>query len=66
MSKKLEIIKKSITSPCYCCSSIGGNPIPQKDCKVCNGTGVFVENYYYHIYIGKDGKKYCIGKDTIG
>jgi hypothetical protein len=24
------------------------------------------ESIYYHIYIGKDGKKYCIDKDTIG
>ena len=60
MNKKLEVIKKLITSPCYCCSSIGGKPIPQKDCKVCNGTGFYVENHYIFIH-----GKYAIDGDTL-
>jgi hypothetical protein len=64
--RKLEIIRKLATSPCYCCNkSIKGKTIPRKNCKICNGTGIYVENFYYHIIIGKDGKKYCIEGDTI-
>ena len=66
MSKKLEVIKKLITNPCYCCSPIGGKPTPRKECKVCNGTGKYVENFYYHIYTDKKGQKICISKDTVG
>jgi DnaJ-class molecular chaperone len=57
---KLKIIKKVIKSPCYCCSVIGGNPVPQKECKTCNGTGIYKENFYYHIINGQ-----CIDGDTI-
>ena len=58
--KKLKVIKKVLESSCYCCSNVGGKPFPQKECKVCNGTGIFKENYYYHIYKGM-----AFGCDTI-
>jgi len=59
--KKLEVIKKIIKTPCYCCSiSQYGKTIPRKNCKTCNGTGIYKENYYIHI-VGK----YAFGGDTI-
>lgn len=60
MKNKLEIIKKVITTPCYCCSIIGGNPVPKKDCPTCDGSGFYKENFYYHIYKGM-----CFSGDTI-
>jgi len=62
----LKIIKKVIKYPCYCCKkSIKGETVPRKNCRACDGTGLFKENFYYHIYIGKDGKKYCIDGDSV-
>ena len=58
--KKLKVITKIIESPCYCCSVIGGNPVPQKECITCGGTGIFKETFYYHIYKGQ-----CWSGDTI-
>ena len=59
MSKKLEVIKKLIPSPCYICHG------KDKNCKSCNGTGFYVESLYYHICKGKNGKKYAIDGDTL-
>jgi len=58
--KKLKVIKKITKSSCYCCSNIGGKPIPQKECKVCNGTGKYSESHYIFIY-----GKYAIDADTL-
>ena len=63
--KNFRVIVKRIENPCYCCSSIGGQPTKQNDCKVCRGTGIYVENHYYHIYKTKDGKEYCLDGDTL-
>jgi rRNA maturation endonuclease Nob1 len=57
---KLKVIKKVLKYSCYCCSKIGGKPIPQSECKICGGTGIYKENYYYHIYKGM-----AFGCDTI-
>jgi hypothetical protein len=54
---KLEVIKKTDIQTCWACDGIG--------CKVCKNTGKWKETNYYHIYKGKDGKKYCIDGDTI-
>ena len=61
MKKKVAVIRKLVTSPCYCCNkSIRGKTTPRKDCKICNGTGFYVENYYIHI-VGN----YAIDGDTL-
>jgi len=54
----LKVDKKIIkTDVCWKCNGRG--------CKQCNFTGKYVEYFYHHTYIGKDGKKYCIDGDTI-
>jgi Zn finger protein HypA/HybF involved in hydrogenase expression len=63
---KLEVIKKRVTSPCYCCNKgLYGKARPRKNCPSCKGTGLYVENHYYHIVTNKKGQKYCIDGDTI-
>lgn len=58
---KLQIIKKELEYPCYCCkTSIRGKTISRKDCKVCHGTGIFKDEVYYHVY----GKQCFLG-DTV-
>jgi hypothetical protein len=53
----IKITKKTQKSTCWACKG--------KGCKVCHFTGMWNEDIYYHIYTGKDGKKYCIDGDTI-
>jgi hypothetical protein len=53
----LKIIKKVLKQRCWCC---GG-----KGCKVCDFSGVYKENYYYHVFTGKDGKQYCLDGDSL-
>ena len=60
MKKKLKVIKKIIKTSCYCCSPVGGKPVPKKDCKTCNGTGQYKDKHYIHI-IGNQ----AIDGDTI-
>lgn len=63
---KLKVIKKIIKTPCYCCNEgLYGKAKPQKGCPSCKGTGKYPETFYYHIYTGKDGKRYCIDGDSI-
>jgi len=57
---KLKVIKKIIKTSCYCCSSVGGKPIPQKECNTCNGTGIY-KDYHYIFITGK----YAIDSDTL-
>ena len=53
MKNKVEIIKKVLKYPCYCCKkSIRGKTVKQKKCKVCKGTGFFTDEIYYFIING--------------
>ena len=54
---KQKVMKKTIKQLCWACKG--------KRCKTCHNTGQWEESVYYHIYTGKDGKKYCIDGDTI-
>jgi len=64
--KKLEVIKKIIKTPCYCCSiSQYGKAIPRKNCKTCNGTGIYKENHYTLITTNSKGQQFAIDADTI-
>jgi hypothetical protein len=50
---KLEVIKKELAYPCYCCrKSIRGKTVPRKGCKVCKSTGFFKDEIYYHVVKG--------------
>jgi RecJ-like exonuclease len=60
----IEIIKKTISYPCYVCKA-DGKKCTHKGCKVCDGKGNFNETIYYFIY-EKNGKKYCVDSDNIG
>ena len=61
----MKIIKKILKYPCYCCKkSIRGKTVKQENCKACNGTGIFIDEIYYHIYTDKNGKQYAIDGDT--
>jgi rRNA maturation endonuclease Nob1 len=62
---KLEIIKKVLKYSCYCCSKVGGKPVPQNECKICGGTGIYKETFYFHIYTDKKGNKICFSGDSI-
>lgn len=63
---KFKVIRKIIKTPCYCCTeSLYGQARPPKNCPACRDTGKYPETFYYHIYMGKDGKKYCIDGDTV-
>lgn len=48
--KDLDIIKKELKQPCYKCDGTG--KINGSNCDVCKGSGVYIENYYYHIVNG--------------
>ena len=61
----MKIIKKTVKTPCYCCSRIGGKPTPRNRCKVCKGTGKYNETTYYHIITTKSGKQICFSADTL-
>ena len=62
MKNKLKIIKKILKQPCYTCDGKGyfkiyNTPPFEKqytyvDCNICKGTGIYKENYYYHIANG--------------
>lgn len=53
MAKNIEVITKKLENRCYCCDeSIRGKPILRKDCKTCNGTGIYTENHYIFV-VGK-------------
>lgn len=57
---KSEVIKKVLKYPCYCChKSIRGKTLPQKKCPICNGTGIFLDEVYYHIVNG-----ICVDSDN--
>jgi hypothetical protein len=59
--KTFKVITKTIKTPCYSCNEgLRGAARPRKDCKECNGTGIYKEKYYYFI----DGK-YAYDKDTL-
>jgi len=54
---KCKVEKKRIRQTCWACDGAG--------CLVCYHSGDWEESIYYHTYVGKDGKKYCIDGDTI-
>ena len=57
---KSEITKKVLKYPCFCCNkSIRGKTLPKKSCTQCHGTGIFLDEIYYHIVNG-----ICIDGDT--
>ena len=57
MMKKLMVIKKTDVQVCWSCNGNG--------CKVCQNTGRWNEDTYYHIIEDKNGNKYCFDGDTI-
>lgn len=58
---KVEVVKKVLKYPCYCCkNSVRGKTVPQKSCKACHGTGMFIDEVYYHIVNG-----ICVDGDTL-
>jgi hypothetical protein len=58
---KVTRIKKTIKTPCYCCSPVGfGKPVKRSKCKVCKGTGKYIDHHYIIIH-----GKYAIDKDTL-
>jgi len=61
---KLKAIKKIIKSPCYCCNPTGKST-KKSGCKICHTTRQYKDYHYYYIYIGQDGKKYCIDGDSL-
>jgi len=62
---KLEVIKKVVKTPCYCCNEGRyGNARPRKNCPECKGTGKYSETMYYHI-VTINGQKMCFSGDTI-
>lgn len=58
--QKFKVIVKKIESPCYNCSSTRRIFRKKNKCKVCKGTGKYINKYYYHI-IGN----VCYGGDTL-
>jgi len=51
------IITKKIKSKCYACEG--------KGCKICKGTGKWIETHFYHIFKNKKGKLICFDGDTV-
>ena len=50
MKPKVEVIKKMLEAPCAC--SFRKGQTPDKNCKSCNGTGVY-KDYHYIMVVGK-------------
>lgn len=65
--KKVEILKKTHNYPCRECDTKGvrGIPTPRKQCKRCNGTGIFKDHVYYFIWTDKNGNKIAIDSDNL-
>ena len=70
--KKLKVIKKIVKTPCWVCEGKGEIMVSAsktgatyEPCKICQGTGKWLDETYYHIYTGKEGKKYCIDGDSL-
>jgi len=55
--KNFKVIKKVLKQRCWSCNG--------KGCKVCNFTGQYKENYYYHIYKDKVGGLIAIDGDSL-
>jgi len=63
---KLQVIKKVLEYPCYCCRpSIRGKTAKRKDCLVCDRTGQYKDEIYYHVVTDKKGNKICLDGDSI-
>jgi len=62
---KLKIIKKILKYQCYCCQSNNQKKIIQRKCKICDKTGFFKDEIYYHIITDKKGNKYCFDGDSL-
>jgi len=66
---KVEILRNANTSICWTCEGLRAIYNKKKDtidiCPTCNGTGIFVETHYYHIFIDKKGNKCAIDSDTL-
>jgi len=59
--EKGKVIKKELKYSCYCCNpSIRGEIVIRKNCQVCNGSGFFKDEIYYHIANG-----ICIDSDNL-
>jgi hypothetical protein len=61
---------QELSSKCYGCGHYSYlvrliRKFLRKRCSICNETGIYKENHYYRTYKGKDGKLYCIDKDTL-
>jgi len=54
MKKKLEVITKVNKSECYICKG------SDKDCRACNGTGIYKDKTYFFIVNG-----YAYSGDTL-
>ncbi len=61
---KVEIIKKDLSSKCWCCEGLRVIYNKKTDilelCSTCDGTGIFKEYIYYHIANG-----ICFSGDTL-
>jgi hypothetical protein len=58
MSKaKVNFIPNHVNMKCWSCEG--------KGCKVCKGTGIWVEEHYYLIYTDKNGVKHGFGVDGL-
>lgn len=64
--KKTNIIKKELRYPCYCCNpSINGEQLKRENCNVCNGTGYFKDEIYYHLAQDSLGRKIAVDSDNL-
>lgn len=48
--KKVKVIKKILKAPCAC--TCPDNKKPDKNCKSCNGSGIY-RDYHYVLIVGK-------------
>ena len=55
--KKVEFIPNHRKLTCWCCDSDG--------CKVCKGTGLWIEEHYILVTKDKNGNKIAFGVDGI-
>jgi hypothetical protein len=71
--KKCEFINTSKRLQCWGCDGWGmTNTVKAmvgkekvKKCKICNGTGVFIETHYMLVAEDKNGKKIAFSVDSI-
>jgi DnaJ-class molecular chaperone len=63
MPKSLIVLFIYQVQECWTCSGVG--KVGLVLCKTCEGTKVYKEKQYYHIYTDESGKKYCLDGDSL-